>query len=351
MTTRHPLAAVFEHWGRVETGGTSPLYARLCEVVAGDPELLELAAHTRPGHLQPNMLFGAVHLLLTRDPRARLAAWYPDLAGASVRHDDPGPAFRAFCTEHRAAIAALLAEKRVQTNEVQRCLLLLPALAVVAREARRPLALLEIGASAGLLLHFDRYAYLYRGRFRHRVGAADGRVALETELTEGLLPSDLAFPRVAWRLGLDLHPLHPTAAEHREWLLALVWPEHAERRARLAAALDIAAAHPPALRAGDATRDLPRLVAEAPRDPALVVVHMSVLRQVAPAGQTAIDDALRAASRARDVWRFANDLHPPAQERMPLTLSRYRGGEREDQPLGEAPGHVRWLKWSDQQGC
>ena len=345
MTTRHPLAQVFEQWGRVETAGTSPLYAALCEVIAQDPALLALAARSRPGQLQPNMLFGAVHLLLHRQPTARLAAWYPDLAGAAVRTDDPGPAFRAFCEEHRAALEPLLAQKRVQTNEVQRCLLLLPALALVAAEARRPLALLEIGASAGLLLHFDRYAYLYRGPVRTFVGEPRAAVRVETDLT-GRLPSDLAFPRVAWRLGVDLHPLDPRSPEHREWLLALVWPEHADRRARLAAALDLAAARPPVLREGDATRDLAPLLAEAPPECALLVFHLSVLRQISPEGQAAIDAALSEASRSRDVWRFANDLLPHSRDRMPLTLCRYRAGRRDDLPLGEAPGHVQWLRWT-----
>jgi hypothetical protein len=344
----HPLQPVFERFGRVECAGTSPLYEQLSEVVAADPDLLALAETARPGHPAPNLLFGAVHLLLTRDPRAPLARWYPDLAEAALRHDDPGPAFRAFCLERRGEIVALLGERRVQTNEVQRCLLLLPAFQLVARRAHAPLALVEIGTSAGLLLRYDRYAYEYRGADRRVLEPAGAALRLTTDIEGTLTPPVLpAFPEAGYRVGLDLHPLDARSPVHREWLLALVWPEHADRRHRLAAALDLAAADPPDVRAADATTDLAALLAEVPPQAALVVFHMSVMRQISAAGQAAIDAALRAASRARDLWRVANDLQASNGERLPLTLTRYRRGEREDRLLAEAPGHVRWLRWVD----
>jgi hypothetical protein len=206
----------------------------------------------------------------------------------------------------------------------------------------------EIGSSAGLLLRFDRYAYEYRGVERRIVGPADATVRLTTRL-EGTRtpPVRPTHPACAFRVGLDLHPLDARSPSDREWLLALVWPEHAERRQRLAAALDLAAADPPPVRRGDATTDLAPLLAEAPPEAALVVAHTSVLCQVPPAGREAIDTALRDASRTRDVWRVANDLLPEDGERMPLTLSRYRAGRREDRLLAESPAQVRWLRWLD----
>ena len=287
------------------------------------------------------MLFGAVHLLLARHPRVPLASWYPDFAGGDVRPDDPGPAFRAFCLEHRREIVALLGEKRVQTNEVQRCLLLLPAFQLVETRTRAPLAIVEIGTSAGLLLQYDRYAYEYRGSDRRVLAPPRATVHLTTEAEGNLTPPVRpTFPEVGFRVGLDVHPLDASSPRDREWLLALVWPEHAERRKRLAAALDMAAADPPPVRRGDGTTDLAAVLEEAPRDAALVVFHMSVLHQVPAAGKKAIDDALLAASRAREVWRVANDLQPEQGERPPdHALALPRRAPR-GPPAGRGPGRT-----------
>lgn len=87
---------------------------------------------------------------------------------------------------------------------------------------------------------------------------------------------------MVWRAGLDLHPLDVTEPADVAWLNALIWPEHAHRRARLRAAASIAAADPPLLRRGDLADDLPALAAEAPPGATLVVFHCSVLYQVPP---------------------------------------------------------------------
>ena len=51
-------------------------------------------------------------------------------------------------------------------------------------------------------------------------------------------------PEVVWRAGLDLNPLDVTNPVDLAWLDALIWPEHAHRRARLRAAAALAAAEP-----------------------------------------------------------------------------------------------------------
>jgi hypothetical protein len=110
------------------------------------------------------LLLAAAHYLLLRSvkPRLPLAAYYPSIVGPAARCGDPVPAFRRFCLERQGQIRELVATRRVQTNEVGRCACLLPAFTLAAGMAGgRPLALVEVGASAGLNLLFDRYAYDY----------------------------------------------------------------------------------------------------------------------------------------------------------------------------------------------
>ncbi len=106
-----------------------------------------------------------------------------------------------------------------------------------------------------------------------------------------------AIPEIVWRAGIDLNPLDARDDDDRAWLAGLVWPGEHGRRERIVAALDVAAADPPLLVAGDGAEMLPALAAEAPRDATLVVTTPGVLAHVPRAGREAIMDAARAAGR------------------------------------------------------
>jgi hypothetical protein len=246
-----------------EAHGVSPAYERLADAVSGDDELLGLLGALPAAKAQPNLLFGSVRFL-----------------GGPV--EDPA-GFRDFTVANWPAVEAQLRARTVQTNEVGRCALLLPVLAALPQ----PLALLEVGTSAGLCLFPDRYAYRYDG---HQIGS--GEPVLDCTTT-GMVPP-ARMPEVVWRAGLDLNPLDVTDPADLAWLDALIWPEHGHRRARLRAAAAVAAAQPPLLVRGDLVDDLPALAARAPRDATLVVFHTSVLYQVPPPRRAAFAGAVRA---------------------------------------------------------
>src|SRR5688500_11079371 len=134
---------------------SSPLYRELANVVAGDAELLGIASSCRRGQ-SPHLLFlAAVHSLVLQRPGHVLERYYASVGGTQPAAD-AGPAFRDFCLEHRAQVEALVSTRLVQTSVVKRSMLLRIALAEIARETDE-VALLEVGASAGLNLSFDRY--------------------------------------------------------------------------------------------------------------------------------------------------------------------------------------------------
>ncbi|WP_412747501.1 DUF2332 domain-containing protein [Krasilnikovia sp. M28-CT-15] len=259
MTT----ATWYREFAEVEARGVSPAYERLAHAVARDDEIIARLDTLPERKRQPNLLFGAVRLLggPVLDPRA----------------------FHRFVVANWAALAREMCARATQTNEAGRCAVLLPVLATLPQ----PLALLEVGASAGLNLYPDRYAYRYG---EHVIGS--GAPVLDCAATGVPLPATL--PRVVWRAGLDLNPLDVTDPADLAWLDALIWPEHDHRRARLRAAAAVVAADPPLLRRGDLVDDLPALAAEAPADATLVVFHSAVLYLVPPARRVAFTEVVRA---------------------------------------------------------
>ncbi|MFE9956735.1 DUF2332 domain-containing protein [Micromonospora sp. NPDC005299] len=245
-----------------EARGVSSAYERLSEAVARDDELLARIDTLPSAKRQPNLLFAVVRLL-----------------GGPVT--DPA-AFRGYALANWAAIEAEMRVRATQTNEPGRCAVLLPVLASLPQ----PLALLEVGASAGLCLYPDRYAYRYGD---HRVGT--GEPVLDCAISGTAAPA--RRPEVVWRAGLDLNPLDVADPADVAWLDALIWPEHEHRRERLRAAAAVAAADPPRLVQGDLVDDLPALAARAPRDATLVVFHTSVLYQVPPPRREAFAEVVR----------------------------------------------------------
>src|SRR6185436_15630735 len=132
-----------------------------------------------------------------------LAAYYASLGGSLLPAPRAGELFAAFCAAHRAAIVEILHTRIGQTNEGRRSALLLPAFAHVYADTFRPLALIEIGPSAGLNLLFDRYGYEYGPG--ERAGRPDSPLLLRSESRGDPVP--LLVPLVASRVGIDLNPL------------------------------------------------------------------------------------------------------------------------------------------------
>ncbi|GAA2691839.1 DUF2332 domain-containing protein [Actinoplanes palleronii] len=306
------VADVYLEFAEREARGVSDAYERLAYHVASDADLLDRLAELPAPKRQPNLLFAVVRLL----------------GGPVTDAAD----FRAFAVEHWDEIAAQLRVRATQTNEVGRCAALLPVLAALPQ----PLALIDVGASAGLCLFADRYAYRYGAR---TVGA--GLPLLDCTATGFTPPSRL--PRIVWRAGLDLNPLDVTDPDDVAWLDALIWPEHAHRRERLRQAVEVARADPPHLVRGDAVTGLPALAAQAPPGATLVVYHTSMLYQL-PDPQAFVATARGVGARwiAVEGPEVVDPAHPlPAPPSQALHNVLTLDGE----PLAWVRGHGQTVTW------
>jgi hypothetical protein len=335
------VAEEFRRFGAVEISATSPLYARLSAEIAHDPFVLSIAADAKRGQPRPNMLFAAVHFLLLSGEHAELSAWYPSLGSSRPPPSDPYPAFRAFCVRHEQALRRLIAERRVQTNVVGRCAVLLPALHRVALEAGQPLGLVEIGASAGLNLLFDHFAYRYIPG--GNVGAPDSPLELRCEVRGTHFQVPGALPPVKARRGIDLHPVDVSQADEVRWLDALVWPEEWDRRRDLRLAIEIARRHPPEVIQGDALDVLGSVLEDLPAGLAGCVVHSFTLNQFSREARAQFAALLRRAASTRPIWVVSLEF---MDEGSPvLSVTRFEHGRNHRSALARCQPHGRWLEW------
>jgi hypothetical protein len=345
MTTQEleTLALRFRQFAELDSKKASPLYTQLSMSIADDPELLALAAHARPEQPVPNLLFGAVHFLLLKGTPHPLAKFYPGMTNGTVASGNPFPYFRAFCLEHRTKIEQIITTRLVQTNEVRRCALLLPAFTIVAKKGQnRSLSLIEIGASAGLNLLWDHYGYDY-GEGQH-YGDMHAPVQLTCRLRgEKRPPLPDVMPQVATRIGIDLNPIDVRDEEATLWLRALIWPEQEYRATLLQRALHEAQKHPPQLIAGDALEQLPSVIAAVPPDTALCLFHTFVLNQFSPQAREQLDTLIAQHATQRDIYVVS--ITWLVGEMPQLSLATHTNQGKTEQTLAYCSGHGHILQW------
>jgi len=344
-TSRDPehLAEMFNFVGctdALSVGGK--LYSELGFEIARDPELLALAAARQGDQPPPYMLFAAVQYLLLGGVEHELSEHYPILAGGVEPKTAAFPRFRDFCLTHRDAILQLVRTRWIQTCVVRRCVCLLPSFARIFLDTRQPLALLEVGPAAGLNLLWDRYRYDYRRG--PEWGDPSSELLLDTEKRGSTpLPELPDSIEVAWRTGVDLHPVDITDDDQVCWLRALIFPEHVERHAQLAAAIRIARDHRPHLVEGDAVERLPELLEQAPRDAALVVFATMTLYQFPRDAVRSFFRLLVKHGEKRPL--FFLSMEGTAVGDVELQLTRYADGDRDTRKLAVSNGHAHWIDW------
>ncbi len=332
-------------WSKEAAVAGSPLYARLATAIGGDAGLRALAARAKAGQPHPNMLLGAVHFLLLRGAEHPLVRFYPTRGGTTrVDDEDPFPAFADFVAGHRDALAALIESRVTNTNEVGRAAILHPGFRAVAAEAGGPLNLVEIGPSAGLNMIWPRYGVRYsRGGETAASIAPDAPLVIDAELRGENLPPTGPAPQIAARIGLELNPNDLTDPDNRDWLRALVWPEHLDRLKRLEAAMALLAETPPDIRAGDALAALLPTIRTIPESQPVCVYHTIAVYQFSRAMRQTLDDLMTVAGLRRPLWRLGFEMEPDMRYR--LSLSRYHDGTIERRALAEAHSHGAWLDW------
>ncbi|MGV2129333.1 DUF2332 domain-containing protein [Agrobacterium vitis] len=323
----------------------SPFTARLCRLAAErlTPEsaigarLIDWPGDiTSAGDSVPLRLAGTLHALVLSNESPALAAVY---SPHTATDDALWAAVEAAFGQHQAFMQARL-NSAPQTNEVRRSAALLPGFLTIASLFGLPLRLSEVGASAGLNLQWDRYAY--------RLGETswgDGSPVLLAPDWQGPPPPSATI-NVEERAGCDLNPLDPGTPEDCERLFSYIWADQADRLERTKAALALARSNNLSVERMDAIDWLKQRLA--PSHPGQMhVVYHSVAWQYLPDTLKAQGEALitQAGQRATAQAPFARlQMEADGQrDGASLNLQIWPGGERQE--IGRADFHGRWVKW------
>lgn len=303
----------------------SPLYAGLMECAARDVEAGGTTWEILRGH-EDDPRFSVLGLrLLGAVNRLVLTGREPELGQAYERGRVPEAwaqlldALRRNAEELRGSL-----DQPVQTNEVGRCAALLFGFLAVAGETGLPLRLLEVGASAGLNLRWDRYRYEADG---FSWGPPGSPLRLEFEL-EGPAPELPAAVEIAERRGCDANPIDISIADGRLTLLSFIWPDQAERIARMESALEVAREEPVALERETASTWAKRVLAKERPGQATAIYHSIVSQYLSDEERAALFDAIReAGARASADAPLAWLRMEPADDRADVDLTLWPGGE------------------------
>jgi hypothetical protein len=315
-------AETYAKFAEEEVKGYSATYFEWARSIAQDRAVTTLIDQLPYRCQQPNLVFAACRFLGI----------------------EPGSyaTLRTFLLKNWHEVTDLVVHRRTQTNEPGRCAVLLPILASLPQ----PLALLEVGASAGLCLYPDRYSYIYDAE--HHVDPVDGISEVVISCTtrgSAALPDSL--PTVVWRAGIDVNPLDVRDGDSMRWLEALVWPEQEFRLTRLRAAIEIAKSDPPRLFEGDLVERLSEVANNAPKDATLVIFHSAVLTYLDEDRRRDFIDQVRSLPA---IW-IANEnvgvvpsvrrvVTTPHQDHpTPFVLAR------DGVPIGFAGAHGQTLEW------
>lgn len=287
----------FQARGCAELG--SPLYASLLESAAADLESGGPVLDALNGFETESewsavalRLMGGVHRLVLEGRLPQLEPHYPSVGGDGDAAA-AWPAFRDALRENRQEVRQLVS-RGCQTNEVGRSAALLGGFLEVAHRTGLPLRILEIGASAGLNLRWDRYRYESAD-----AGWGDEHSPVRFVHFFDVPPPLDRVAEVVERKGCDLEPIDPTSDDGALSLRSFIWADQLGRLSRLDGAIEIARATPLDVERIDAASFLERELDEPRLDVATVVYHSVFVQYLTEGSRRRITAAIdQAVSRS-----------------------------------------------------
>jgi hypothetical protein len=289
-------------------------------------------------------LAGALHAAALTGSDAALAAAYP-AADANWSMERIWPLALGFMEREEGWVRAFLSSPP-QTNETGRATGLASAFMWLAGRAPQPFYMLELGASAGLNMNWDRFGYAYEPW-----GRTDLEPVILTRVS-GDLPAWRDI-EIASRAACDQNPIDVRDEAERQRLRAYIWADQPERLHRLERAMSVAVQTGAQVAKADAAEWIATQL-HGGLKPGLTVVYHSLFLQYPPRDtrRLIVETIERVGEAAMAERQLAwvrlepeRDTAGAVPARYVVSVAHWNGQGREERTLAEADPHGRFLTW------
>jgi len=284
-------------------------------------------------------LVSALHGLVLEGRSSKLAALYPPNHD-SVLDEDLWCTIDAEISKHTDFVLDRL-KRPPQTNVTRRSSAILYGASEAVRQSGiNRLSTFEVGASAGLNLHWDQNFYQFGGQ-------TWGDLKSPVKLTPECQTRIEGFPEfeVVSRRGCDLTPLDIRDESEKLRLISYVWPDQLDRLQRVKAAAERFVASGLTVEAEDAVTWLEEVL-DAPSDGVLRLVYHTVVAQYFPSEvrkefEACLQKAGEAAAKQTPLAWLSMETDGGIEGAL-LRLTVWPAGKVID--LARVDFHGRWIK-------
>lgn len=296
----------FLRFAQMEARGKSALYESWCLQLIEDEQLLNLVANIPVHQPKPNLFFASVQFLSNKKA-SRLFRFFQETP--NIDFEASFVQLKSFCQEFEQELIELFQTKLVQTNEVNRASYLYPLFSLIYEEANKPLTLIEIGTSAGLLLNVDQYCYEVKQQSQTITYGAVGSPLTIQALNTGIALPKLIRPIVKNRIGIDLNCLDLQNEQDLNWLQALIWPEQRGRLEKLQLATNVQKHSKLQLFSGNFVELLPEILnGPTVNGTQIIIFHTHVANQFSQTLKDELIHILQQASIEQPIYHVYNNM-------------------------------------------
>ena len=343
---KEQIAEAFRVFAYDECKGSSALYYKLCNKIAEDVDLLNIAAKVRYGQPVPNSFLASVHFLLLANTGHSLAHYYPSISKREIE-EIPFTLFKAFCIENKDKIIQIVADRIVQTNAINRCSYLAPIFSkLIEDNHERAVTMIDIGTSAGLTLNWNKYEYNYN----KIVSIGKSNTKVNAEVRDSAIPEFKLPKKEIRKIGIDQHIIDPANIEEARWLQALIWPDQLERFEILNEALKNEDLKTIEFIEADTVIDFAKIIEAITKENLLIVYCTHAMYQFPIKMKEEFWEMLDKVGEERDFYFLSAEVIKSQREKYNaqnavVELTIYKDGTKKQSLMAEANSHGNWFTW------